>query len=95
MGIRKVWVGVSGVEVVASTSLAEVSRVIGCSVWTLRDRRRKDGEGGFTLVVSGKAGNPGWQDGTYRSWYIVRVPLRQVDGRGKAGKSGHRLKNTK
>lgn len=92
--MAKIWVAVKVVagnmDVLASTSLAEVSRGVGCSVWTLRRLKRemgKDGDWGFW--VQGKDGD---ELLGVLPWYVVRVELRRVEGRGKGGRTGYRLK---
>lgn len=92
--MAKIWVGVrlvrysgiGGGGVIASTSLAEIGRGIGCSVWTLRGLKRKYGEGGFEVDGVGNGG-------VREPWYVIRVEWRKVEGRGKDGKSGYRLKS--
>ena len=90
--MAKIWVAVNvGVMkdgVVASTSLAEIGRVVGCSVWTLRRLKREQGEEGFT--VEGDT-----EDGLRLPWFVCRVELRRVAGRGKGGRTGYMLKEKK
>lgn len=88
-GSDKVWVAVNMVmpysdEVVVSTVLSEVCKELEISYWKGREARRKHGEGGFLL--RGK-------DGFRHSWWVTRVKLRKVEGRGKGGQSGYKLKS--
>lgn len=80
-GSGKIWVGVSGIavhEVVACTSLAEVSRVIGASYSTMKGLSERY-DGGFRILVGGASG---------KSWFVNEVELRKVSGRGGKREKG-------
>lgn len=68
----KVWVAVSGYEVVVCTTLKGISEETGLSYNTMKTRKEEV----FTMVSGKRDGGLG------KVWFVVRKEVRKVEGRG-------------
>jgi len=71
-GENSVWIGINGVEVFAASNLKGLSEDIGASYSTVKEKGNTSDK--FSVAV-GKMED-------LRVWYVVRVAIRRVGGRG-------------
>lgn len=70
--VDRVWVAVSGYEVVVASTMKGIAEETGLNYHTMKSR----GSEVFTMMQGGKGGEIG------KKWFVVRKSIRRVGGRG-------------